>query len=354
MKLLSVSTGTLGGAFLMLFINGLLGDKAPWFIERLHARVLRDYSISFNVDDVAISQAALAKVSPDDYTVDVKEGFLFRRPPPTWKVESQNPGHVLEGISLTAIPVMGQSFGAFASLFSAASPQPDDLVTTTISPGDKVYEIGFTRLSKIYGLEVAMNPAADPEFVRLSLAAGSRLLNQGDSGEVADILKGESPEAREKLSEVSAEMTAFYGELITNHWPQKQKVADRIVITTFSKQSLSRSPVARLMLKTASTHLMTNFGILSMTNPALVSAAIQHIGVSKRNDVILLDASVPLDNIEVDRMPVVHAELGRTVLIVDRPQRINVVAMEYFNGPGSAISRLKELETVMLSFRVVK
>jgi hypothetical protein len=353
-RLLTVSTSTIGGAVIILVLNIVLGDKAPWFVEKLYAKVTNDYEINLNIDAIKIPQKDFDKASPEDYIIDKNEKFLINKPSdPSWKVSTINPGRLLDGMSLQTVPIFGHSLSAFSSIFAPTSStlSVDNIVTTSIA-SNRTYTIGFTEKSKISGFELDLNPADDKEFVKSSLVAGGKLMNL-DSQEIEEILNEKSDEAKKKLSTISQYMKVQYGQIIKSRWPKSQRISDNVTVTTFSKTLLNKNPISALMSKCGSPNLMTNFSYLTLMNPELMNAAIQHIEISKKNDVILVNASLMLENITVDDAPVTKAELGRAILIVDRPERINVITLNYLSGPGATRARLKELESIMQSFRIV-
>ena len=251
------------------------------------------------------------------------------------------------------MPYFGYSATAFSKLVPIDSLTADDIVTTTIS-STQDYLIQFSDKSKISGFELAFNPCTDTEFVKTSLIAGASMMNNIDPQEVERIVKGESQEAREAFSLISQTMEKRLDQIIKDRWPKPQRVVDNVTVTTFSKRLLTRNTISQWTYKSGTPTLMTNFNFLILINPELMNASIQHIEISKKNDVILIDASVTLENISVNNIPVTKVELARTILIIDRSERINVVTLTYLTGPGSTRARLKELESILLSLRVVK
>jgi hypothetical protein len=68
-RVLTLSTSTLGGAILMALVSMALGDKAPWFIERLSASVSDIQSISLNVNEIFVKKS-VTEIDPQKYYID--------------------------------------------------------------------------------------------------------------------------------------------------------------------------------------------------------------------------------------------------------------------------------------------
>ncbi len=89
-----------------------------------------------------------------------------------------------------------------------------------------------------------------------------------------------------------------------------------------------------------------------MTNPELALANINHIDINRDNNAVLVDGSVSLENIIINKKPVENAELVRFILIATHSDIIYVVTMNYLHGITER-SITKDLKSIFASFRIV-
>ena len=93
-KILELSTSTVGGAIVMFILNILLGDRAPWFVERLHASAKDVFELSLNVNEIFDQRSKPDDLNPTQYHVDIPRRFYLRLPSQQWSVSVRDPGEL--------------------------------------------------------------------------------------------------------------------------------------------------------------------------------------------------------------------------------------------------------------------
>jgi hypothetical protein len=348
----AVSTGTLGGAIVMLVLNMLLGDEAPWFVEKLSASVKNIYSISLNVEDVFDRNNPISEIDQNQYYVDSQRNFYLAKPSVSnWTIEVSNPGQYLNGLSSAKVPFFQQSLNIFSEIFRNEEISRDDITTTIISNPNSTNEISFTEKSKIGGYEVALNPFEDLDMVKRSLLGGGALMKI-DVDELKTRMDESTNKGRQFLEQMQNEMVSSMNQSIRNLWPEPEKLTDNLTITTIRKAVLERNPLYKMLVRNDRLNIMTVLNYLIYTNNELFTANINHIDINKTNDAILIDGSIPLENVAINNQDVQQAELVKIFLISTKANVIYIVRMNYLYGISGSRSDTRELEKLFTSFRI--
>jgi len=351
-QFLTISTGTLGGAIIMLLLNMLLGDDAPWFVERLSVTAKDIYSITLDVEHIFDKENSIQDLDRNIYYVDSKSNYYLKKPPKNlWKIEISNPGSVLDGISLAHIPFLNQSIDAFGKLLGVGTILQDDIITTTFNNIESSYEIMFNDSSEISNLLVKLNPFDDLDYVKASIRSGGALLMY-DESETERLLDETTEEGREYLEQAKIDLLEYGNTIIENNWPEDHIFSDNITITTFRKNLIERNIVYKLLFQDTELKIIPALNFLMFVNPELY-ANIKYIDVSKDNKAILIDASISLKNVMINGNLIDNCELIKLYLVALSPDLIYVIKIQYLYGVGTSRSSSKELEKMFASFRVL-
>jgi len=351
-QFLTISTGTLGGAIIMLLLNMLLGDKAPWFVERLSASVKDIYSITLDVEYIFDKEHSIQDIDKNTYYVDHNSSFYLKEPPKDlWKIEFSNPGRILDDISFAYIPFMKISTDAFGKMFDIGEITRDDITTTTFKRLGSSYEITFTDSSGIEAIPLDFNPFHDLDFLKTSMRAGSSMFML-DESEIEKLLDETTEEGREFLERARYNMLQYGEKIIEENWPENQVFSEDVTITTFRKSLIERNIVYKLLYAETELLALPALSFLIFANPELFGN-IKHIDVSNDNKVVLIDGSTSLKNLVINGNIVDKCELIRIYLVALTSDLIYVVRMQYLSGAGASRSVSKELETMFASFRVL-
>ncbi len=349
-----LSTGTLGGAIIIIIFNILLGEKAPWFVERLSAQVKDIYSIRVNVENIFDKKHQIGEIDSDTYHVDSERKFYLKKPPTDlWEVEFSNPGHFLDDVSVAYVPFLRNSITGFSTLFGPSKVLQDDITTTNFSNIESGHEIEFAKESKIGGIPFNLNPFQDLDIVKSSIRAGG-IMMRGDKEKIESLLDESTEEGRKFLKRARVEMVAFGEKLIKDLWPKSDKMSSEVSVTTFRKSLLEKNPMFKVMSQGTKINLYKIMQPLMFINPELSAGNVNHIDYSKDGNSVLFDTSTSLENIIIDGEKIKNIELVRIILVTMQEDTVYVVTMKYLYGlPGSrSISR--ELEALFASFRVTK
>ena len=352
-RVLTLSTSTLGGAILMTLVSMALGDKAPWFIERLSASVSDIQSISLNVNEIFVKKS-VTEIDPQKYYVDARSQFFLSKPEKdAWGVETANPGHVLDAISVAYVPFFRFSLSMYSSMFNLEKPRRDDVTTTTFASTKSAYSIAFTDSTSIAGYPLTLNPFEDLDFVKASLRAAAVGLQQSQV-EIAEMLDESTPKGREFLELARKNMEQQGRTMIIKNWPTEQRFSDNFSVTTFRVGLLSRSTMFRLLVKDNKPGIFTILNFLIFCNPELMLANIKHLEINKNNDAVLINGSIPITNIIANGSAIHSCQLVRFVLITMKEETIYVTSMRYLYGIGSSSDDSDELKSLFASFRVIQ
>jgi len=347
-----LTTGTVGGAVIIIFLGMLLGDKAPWFVERLWVAGEKVRSITLNVEEIFDEKRQTSEIDPNIYHVDSQWKFYLKKPRQDfWEIKTANPGEFLDDISIAYVPFFNYSFNVLAPIFKTDRVLRDDITTTTFSTRESTYEIEFTQQSTIGEYPLILDPWEDPDFLRASLIAGASL-SQRDVSEIEKLFNEPTEEGREFLERVRASAREEADNIIRDRWPETQTFSDNVTVTTFRKNMLMTNPLYTLLVKNTGANILIILNFLTYTNPELSMVNIKRIDTNKRNDVLLIDGSIPLGNILVNGENVPRCELVRLVLVAIKADTIFVVTMSYLYGVSARVIA-KELESVFASFRIV-
>ncbi len=351
-KVFALSTSTVSGALVMLLFTVLLGDKAPWFVEKLRTSVKQVYSLTLNVDDIFDDQSSANKIDPDKHHLDRSHYFYLRLPSKDWNVSVRDPGEFLKGLSVADVPFLRYSIGVVGSMLQTQQPQKGDVTTTTLSAKGSEHSISFTEKSKFDGVPLRTNPFDDPEYVNASIRAGVKMMGI-DPNEVEELLARESDEARAKYKELRDYMWAEGNSIIEKNWPSEKLVQTAVTVTTFQPRLFSANPVAKLLEVRPEKSLFSLLGYLQVANPEIMSINIKNIAISSNNKVFLFDATSTLENVLFDGKEIEKVELVKVFLIAIANDLIYVVNLEYLHGIGTTRQSALEAEQLFLSFRLL-
>lgn len=350
-KVFALSTSTVSGALVMLLFTVLLGDKVPWFVEKLHASVEQIYSLTLNVDDIFDDQSSANTIDPDKHHLDGSHYFYLRLPSKDWNVSVRDPGEFLKDLSVADVPFLRYSIDALGSMLQTQQPQKGDVTTTTLSAKGSEHSISFTEKSKFDGVPLRTNPFDDPEYVNASIRAGAKMMGI-DPSKVEELLAGETDEARAEYKEVWDQMRAQGDSIIEKNWPSEKLVQTAVTVTTFQPRLFSTNPIAKLLEVRPDQSLFSLLGYLQLGNPEIMSLNIKNVAISSNNKVILFDATSALENVLVDGKEIEKVELVKVFLIATANDLIYVVNLEYLHGITTRQSAL-EAEQLFLSFRLL-
>ena len=99
---LVLSTGTIGGALLMVLFNSLLGPSQPWLVDKLMIKK-ENVQVSFNVNKITKKRSDF-KSTKDTY-INPNAPFILEKPKEVnWHIQSFSPGHILDNISVMDLP----------------------------------------------------------------------------------------------------------------------------------------------------------------------------------------------------------------------------------------------------------
>jgi hypothetical protein len=238
----------------------ILGDKAPWFVEKLSASVKDVYSISLDVDEIFDRKHHIKDIDPTVYYIDLQRKlYLNKTPSELWQIETHNPGQLLDGLSVSYVPFFRFSLNMFSQFFQLGKVSQDDITTTTFSRKDAAYKIEFTRESKIGNFALIMNPFEDIDYVKASIRGGTSLLSIGES-EMEQLLDETTEESRQFLEKAQSDMRLLGERIIEEKWPTEQIISDHVTVTCFHKRLIERNPNFRLLVQGNKLHI---FAILS-------------------------------------------------------------------------------------------
>lgn len=351
-KTLEISTGTVGGALLVLIASMLLGEKAPWIFDKLTASTQGVYSLSLNADDIFDEDSEWQDLDPKRYHIDAAHKFYLRFPSRDWSVSVQDPGKFLTGLSIADIPFMRNSMSAFSTMMGQPELRKGDITTTSLTPPAPTRLISFTEESKFAGIPFRVNPFDDREFTKSSFRAGSMLVGL-DPEEVNEILAEETDEAREMFKGIWDAMRAEGEAIIIRDWPSDTEIQPGITVTTFRRQILSASPIARVVEQGGRLSLYSALGFLQMMNLELMSVNIKNVDVSENNKAFLFDATAQLENIIVDGKETDQVEFVQVFLIAAEKDMIYVVGLKYLHAAGTTRKLQNEMEEAFSSFRIL-
>lgn len=351
-KVFALSTSTVCGALVMLLFTVLLGDEAPWFVERLHASVEKVYSLTLDVDDIFDDKSSANTIDPDKYHLDGSHYFYLRLPSKDWNVSMRDPGEFLKDLSVADVPFLHYTIDAMGSMFQTKQLQKGDITTTTLSAKGSEHSISFTEKSKFDGISLRANPYDDPEFVNASIRIGAKMMGI-DPSEVEELLAGETDEARVEYKKVRDEMWAQGNSIIEMNWPSEKLVQTAVTVTTFQPRLFSTNPIAKLLEVRPEQSIFSLLEYLQLSNPEIMSLNIKNVAISSNNKVILFDATSTLENVLVDGKEFEKVELVKVFLIAIANDIIYVVNLEYLHGIGTTRQSALEAEQLFISFRLL-
>ena len=348
----ALSTSTVSGALVMLFLTALLGDKAPWFIEKLHASVKQVYSISLNVENIFEDRSSANTIDQDKHHFDSSRSFYLRLPSKDWSVSVRDPGEFLKGISAADVPFLHHFVASMSPMLQIQEPKKGDVTTTTLSAKGSEHSISFTEKSRFDGVPLRANPFDDPEYVNVSLRSGAKMMGI-DSSEVEELLARETDRARAEYKQVWDQMRAQGNSIVEMNWPSEKLVHTAVTVTTFQSRLFSVNPIFKFLEVRPEQSLFSLLGVLQLGNPEIMSLNIKNISISKNNKIILFDATSILENVIIDGKEIEKVELVKLFLIATANNLIYVVHMEYLHGLRTTRKLVLEAEQLFLSFRLL-
>jgi len=351
-KVFALSTSTVSGALVMLLFTVLLGDKAPWFVEKLRASVEQVYSLTLNADDIFDDQSSANTIDPEKHHIDGIHYFYLRLPSKDWNVSVRDPGEFLKDLSVADVPILHDVIGTWGSMIQTQQPQKGDVTTTTLSAKGSEHSISFTEKSKYDGISLRFNPFDDPEYVNAAIRLGANMMGI-DPSEVEELLARETDEDRAAYKEVWDQMLAQGNSIIEKNWPSEKLVQTAVTVTTFQPRLFSTNPIAKLLEIRPEKSLFSFLGYLQLCNPEIMSLNMKNVAISSNNKVILFDATSTLENVLVDGKEIEKVELVKVFLIAIANDLIYVVNLEYLHGIGTTRQLALEAEQLFLSFRLL-
>lgn len=351
-KLFAVSTSTLGGAVLMLILSTALGDKAPWFVERLYASAGEVYALSLNVEDIFAASRSSDELSDSKYYIDRLRNFYIELPPEDWDITTTDPGDFLRGLSAADVPFIHYSLSAFFAMMQPPQLRQGDVVTVSVRPPGGSRMLSFTKESRFDGVPLDLNPFEDRAFAKAAIRAGATMMGL-DTADVDEVLAEETEEAREEFEEAWESMREQGEIFVESHWPGEKEVQAGIRITTFRTQVFASNPIASVLEQGDKLSLWSRFGFLQLANPEIASFNIRKIDVSTDNRVLLLDASARLEELVVDGIETKEVDLVKVFLVAMENELIYVVSLTYVYSPGTSRRVVENAERIFRSFRIL-
>jgi hypothetical protein len=350
-NLFAMSTSTFGGAVIMALLSMLLGDKAPWLYEKISASAKGIGSVSLSVDDI-FDHRSINDIDTQVNYVDAQSKFYLKKPlNDQWGIETANPGRVLDDISVAYVPFFRYSFSLYSLMFNLGTTLQDDITTTTFSSRKATYSIDFGESTSIAGFPLRLNPFEDIDFVKNSMRMGGSILQLHVN--IDSLLDESTQSGREFLENSRQQMVQQGREIIDKDWPASQTFSDNLTVTTFRLSVLSRNPTFKLLIRNSQPNILTVLNFLTFSNPELALFNVNHIDVSKNNDAVMIDGTITITDITVNRTKVENCQLVRFVLVALKNNTIYVVTMRYLYGFGSSFETKEELGSLFRSFRVI-
>jgi hypothetical protein len=352
-RLWQIPTGTVLGALIMAVISGLLGPKAPWFVERLTAgsREL----VTFTVNSVFSETPS--NLDPSRWYVDQEVGFALAKPPQEWLINKTNPSVPLAGPSIGTVPFYRFSMSQLSPLSTIGKIQRDAIVTTEIRPATSTYELAFSDSSTIDAVPLKFNPAMSEDFLKRSIAIQVRMqraVGEDFPTEVIDILEQRTAEGRERFASLQSEMEIQFETVVSANWPAPLEYSDNVTVTTFKTSLFRGDPIYEAVLRDRDLDLFTASSLVSMANPELISVNTKSASISADNRAMLLDTSVELKNFTLDGRSQDVAELRRFVLLALAKDEIFVVVWRNLVGLGATGEEADRMREVFQSFKVLR
>lgn len=351
-KFFALSTSTLSGALVIVLLTVLLGDKVPWFIEKLHSSYAQVYSITVNVDDIFDDKSSANTIDLDKYHLDGSHYFYLRLPSEDWNVSMRDPGEFLKGLSVADIPFLHYTVDAMDLMSQTKQPQKGDVTTTTLSAKGSEHSISFTEKSKFDGVLLRANPFDDSEYANSTIRLGAKI-GGIDPSWAEELLAGETDEARVEYKKLRDEMRAHANSIIEMNWPSEKLVQTAVTVTTFQPRLFSANPIAKLLEVRPEQSIFSLLGYLQFSNPEIMSLNMKNVAISSNNKVILFDATSTLENVLVDGKEFEKVELVKIFLIAIANDIIYVVNLKYLHGIGTTRQLALEAEQLFISFRLL-
>ena len=347
-----LSTGSLGGAAIMLFFTVFLGEKAPWFVEKLQVSAGQVYSLTLNVNKIFDHQSSASEIDPEKYYLDGIQSFYLKIPSKDWSVSKYDPGEYLTNLSVADVPILHHVNSIIGMQYQPQRPQKGDVTTTKLSIEGSEHKISFTDKSKFDGVPLRVNLFKDPEFLNMSILVDAKTRG-ADLSEADELLARKTAEAKNEYQKVKDQYLAEGERIIEDNWPSEKLVQTSVTVTTFRPQLYSNLPIARLLGNRPEESILNLIAYLQYSNPELMSLNIKNAAISKDNRVFLIDATSPLENILVDDKEIEKIYLVKSFLIATANDLIYVVNLEYLNGVGISRQLVHEVEELFLSFRLL-
>ncbi len=348
-----ISTGTVLGAVMMAVVGGLLGPKAPWFVERLTAGSREQ--VTFNVNSVF--SGTPRDLDPKRWYVDQEVGFAFAKPPSEWLINKTNPSAPLAGPSIGTVPFHRFGMSQLSPLGAVGKFQRDDIVTTEIRPASSTHKLAFSDSSTIDAVPLKFNPATSEDFVKRTIAMQVRM-QTATSGDlptgVIDILEQRTAEGRELFERARSELETQFEKVIRANWPAPLEYSDNVTVTRFKTSLFRGDPIYEAVLRDRSLDLFTGSELVSLANPELISINTKSASISANNLAMLLDTSVELRNFTLDGRSHDVAELRRFVLIALAKDEIFVVVWRNLVGLGATGKEADRMHEVFQSFKLLQ
>lgn len=347
-----IPSGTVLGAVIVAGVGGVLGPRAPWFVERLTTG--KGEPVAFTVNSVF--KGTPTDLDPDRYYVDQEVGFALAKPPGGWLINKTNPATPLAGPSIATVPFFRSSLTLMSPLAGIGKIQRGDIVTTEIRPAGPTHRLVFGDSSTIDAIPLKFNPATSDDYLKRAILIGEHLMNPSGGDlptEVLDILEQRTAEGREEFARVRSQLQTQFEKVTSANWPAPIEYSDNVTVTTFRTSLFRGDPIYEAVLH-GQLNLFTAGALVNMANPELMSVNTKSASISANNRAMLEDTSVELKTFTLDGRSQDVAELRRFVLLAFTNDEIFVVVWRNLVGLDATGEQADKIREVFQSFMLLR